>query len=384
MKYSITKLNDNNYNLFGIKLDNGSKCIYWSNKDITEYKEIIVIFDNKNVINVSDGQVCISLNGVNDKEDAMNMINAIGRELYKDGKNITKIKFRFMVDNKEEDSISNRIIEIFRLDGEVIKSDKYSYLTENLDDALSNISIKIPDKKIEEDKEIIDENILEENNVLDEELTREEKNDSVDEEGINKTLELSNIRKKILSEWLQDPAMKEEISSLSREELGKRLVMASNSFPLNNISNDSVEEQEENLIEKEDTNNSNELVEKEEAKAVLKVYKKPELGKNSFNSNNLVSNSINKVGNNSINNHGVDESFWDDDFGFADTPISMGSKSMVQDRITGKVKVLKKPKKPVYPRDDNKKPAFISLPVIIFIISLLLLIGSLIVLFLMR
>lgn len=382
MKYSITKLNDNNYDLYGIKLDNGSKCIYWSNKDINEYNEIIVIFDNKNVVNVSDGQVCISLNGVSDREDATDMINAFGRELYKDNNNITEIKFKFIIDNREEEEIVNKIMDLFRLNGDIVKSEKYSYLTENLDDALSNISIKIPEKKEEDNKEnlelLSDVEIDKDNDV---DISREEKNDNIEEEGLNKTLELSNIRKQILNEWLKDPVKREEISLLSREELGRKLLEATEDYEDLNSDNTDVKNDvvNNNIEEKESREEDNEL---------FKIDKKPILDNDSFNKNNLGKTNIylKPKEDDSINNKGVDESFWDDDLTIMDAPIARknNSNNSIDKMGTGKVKVLRKPKTQVYSKKDKKQAAFVSVPAIIFIISLLLLIGSVIVLFLMK
>lgn len=386
MKYSIINLNDKNYNLMGIKLPNGKTCCYWSNKENDSFNKVIIIFDNKNVVDVKDNQVCISLNGINDEEDILNMIEAFGRELYKNKINITKIDCDFIVDNKDEELIVNDTINKFMLKGNVIKSDKYSYLTENLDDAINNISILSEDKQIvKNDNNTIKKYTIHEDKVYDD----------------NDDISLDMKKQRLLSEWMNDSDMLLKISTLSKEELDRRLTAAvtnnlkvnymdnptSNSIDDDNfsrVSND-VAEYEDGKVNTElgivsnNVSNTNEysVVEKDDDE--LKVVN-PIVSNTNINANN--NSSVNTI---SANNS-VDDYFWNND-GLGDLPIN---KDLSSERVSkqnnvsnGKVRVLKKPDRPVYPRDGISRGS-IGLPTIIFIISSLLLVGSVIILYLMK
>ena len=386
MKYSVTNLNDNNYDLIGIKLSNGKTCCYWCNKGNVSFNRIIVIFDNKNVVDVKNGEVCISLNGIDNEEDILDMIEAFGRELYKNKINITKISCDFIVDNKDEELIVSNVINKFMLKGNIIKSDKYSYLTENLDDAINNISISGDNKVVESDNSINNYTYYEDK--------------APDNDDINLDLK----KRKLLSEWLNNPDMLLEISSLSKVELDKKLTDAvtnnskgdykeinniDNSF--SRVSNNMSIYEEENVNDEFDVNNnlSNtfEYSTSEEDNLKLEVDSKQDIinsdVSNSPATDDNDTSSLNVI---ASSNSPVDDYFWSDD-GLGKLPTS---KELYSETISkqnsiseDKVRVLKRPDRPVYPRYNRNRGA-ISIAVIIFIISLLFLIGSVIILYLMK
>ena len=389
MKYSVTNLNDKNYNLIGIKLSNGKTCCYWSNKGNNEFDKVIVIFDNKNVVDVKDGQVCISLNGIDQEEDILDMIEAFGRELYNDKINITKLNCDFIVDNKDEELIVSNVMNKFMLKGDIVKSEKYSYLTENLDDAISNISVFSD--------------------------SREKKNREYDSHDLDADA-IVNKKKKLLSDWMNDSDMLLEIGYLSREELDKKLTDAVMS---NNIESGSVDDSADNIdnniddsiddgavdevldkIDKVDyledsseypklddivgnVKKHSRVIDDEINEDIPGIYKENSL--NSSFSTNEKDSLRDEVDSRSSS---VDDYFWGKDEFKGDSLLSRNDRNDlpvredVSSSIGSNVRVLKKPDRPIYPIDDKKKK--ISLPLVIFIVSFVLLLLSVVILYLIK
>lgn len=155
-KYEVIRKENKNFQMCSIKLENGKKCLFWYKKGANNFNKITVTFSNIIRINIDNQQICISFDGVNSKEDINNLLVAFGTEVYKDKVDITKIDFDFVVDNREQVSIANEFMKKYNLKGNVTHSEKYNQLTENLEDAINNIATNTEDSQVikEENNEI--------------------------------------------------------------------------------------------------------------------------------------------------------------------------------------------------------------------------------------
>lgn len=443
-EYSVTKINSSKFDLNGIRLANGKTCCYWKNKGSNKINDVIVIMNNSNVVNVSNNQMCISLDGVTNGNDMLAMINAFLQEMKKMGINGKEFNFRFIVDNKKDVVTVNRIIDSLGIKGIIVKSDLYNSFSENLDEAIDNINNNDlvaggNNKQINK----YEEGSLKKYTISDDKVYDD-----------NNNLSLAEQKKIKLSEWMNDPIKMQEIIGLSKEELDKRLtetvtigikthyLESSNNNVRDNkvssVANDKARMEDGKVnselgIVKNNVSNNNQYSTVEENKGDVKVV-------NPTVSSYEVSSSNNNVVN--FNDYSVDNSYALDNNKDNDTDLLkeedtqrniesevyyLGSSGEIYNKdgkivgrlgvggyavnennnllrynnvigvigdindmgvnkteIKANVRVLKKPDRPVYSRNSKKSAAFVNLPVIIFIISLLLLIGSGIILFLMK
>lgn len=444
-KYDVVKQNNNNYDIYQIKLENGKRCLYWNKKEAKVFKEIILVFNNDNIVNIESDQMFLSFHGNNSNEDINNLMIGFGTEVYKNGVDITKVNFKFVVDNKDEEEIVNNFMKKFRIKGNVVHSEKYSMLTENLEDAINNIATKSADEQI----------VKEDNGEINKYTIHEDKIYSD-----NDTLSIVEKKRALLSDWRHDPVKAKEIYNLSREELDKRLTDAvTNNLKVNymessvldskidnefsRVSNDKAKE-EDNLVNNElgiirnnpYSNNKYSTVERSGENINVVV---PNVTTSNINNNNINSSNVSSY-NVDTNTTGVDSSFWDDDdLGTItkkdiqtrddDLPIYYVSESdeiynqygkfvgrngvggyqvdennnlvsLVNGSVVGqigdindmgksinkeksKVRIYKPNRRNNY-NSNSKNKGSVSLPVIIFIISLFLLIVSGVILFLMK
>lgn len=443
-EYSVTKINSSKFDLNGIRLANGKTCCYWKNKGSNKINDVIVIMNNSNVVNVSNSQMCISLDGVTNGNDMLAMINAFLQEMNKIGINGKQFNFKFIVDNKKEIDVVNRIINILGIKGVIVKSDLYNSLAENLDEAIDNINnndlvASGNNKQISK----YEEGTLKKYTISDDKVYDD-----------NNNLSLAEQKKVKLSEWMNDPIKMQEIVGLSKEELDKRLTeavtvglrthyleSASDSVrndKVGNVANDKARMEDGKVnselgIVRNNVSNNNQYSTVEENKGDVKVVNPTVSSYEVGSSNNNVVN---------FNDYSVDNSYDVEKNNDNDVDLVkeeeierniesevyyLGSSGEIYNKdgkIVGRlgvggysvnennnllrynnvigvigdindmgvnktetkanVRVLKKPDRPVYSSDNKKSAAFVSLPVIIFIISLLLLIGSGIILFLMK
>ena len=450
-KYSVIRQDNNSYDMCQIKIENGMKCLYWNKKGDNDIKNIVVIFSNDNVSNIIDNQMYLSFSGVSDSTDINNLMIAFGTELYKNKIDITKVDFKFIVDNKDELDIVNSFIGNFKITGDIVKSEKYSLLTENLDDAINNIATNSNDNQI----------VKEDNGEISKYTVHDDKIYSD-----NATMSITDKKRMLLSEWRHDPKKLVEIYNLSREELDKMLTDAvTNNLKVNYL---------EDSVDSNGLSDSFSRVSNDKAREVggkvnsdLGIVKNSPGTENNYSAVERNGDSLNVVNpqvsvenvvvNNtksnvsrytsdrvSINDNGIDSSFWGDDNGI-DNSLSYDSvRDAVNDRngnlpvyyvgsedeiynqygkIVGrngvggyqinvdnnllrygnvigqigdindmnknafrensKVRVFKPKNKP-YNRDNGKSAAFVSLPVVMFIVSLFLLVVSGIILFIMK
>ena len=431
-KYNVVKQENQKYNIFMIKLEDGKRCLFWNNKNASEFGDITVIFNNDNVVNINDKQILLSFHGVTNKENLNELMIAFGTEVYKKdclNLDITKVKFNFIVDSKDEEDIANEFISKFRLDGKITHSEKYNQLTQNLDDAISNISVNSNDNQIvKEDNDEIKKYTIHEDKIYSD----------------NDTLSITDKKKILLSEWRKDPIKSKDIYNISREELDKMLTDAvTNNLKVNHM--------EDNVSNKENKFErlSNDIARKEDNKVndELGIIKNNLTNENKYTVLEKKEERINVVkpqtfsNNISVHNDeykvdtvttGVDSSFWDDDNELGsldnDLPVyyvgdsneiynqygkfvgrnGVGGYQINEDNnlvstynntVVGqigdihdmdkvkeksKVRVYKPNRKLNYNSIDKKDSGIISLPVIIFIISLFLLVGSGIILYFMK
>lgn len=431
-KYEVTRKENKNFQMCSIKLENGKKCLFWYKKGANNFNKITVTFSNIIRINIDNQQICISFDGVNSKEDINNLLVAFGTEVYKDKVDITKIDFDFVVDNREQVSIANEFMKKYNLKGNVTHSEKYNQLTENLEDAINNIATNTEDSQV----------IKEENNEIKKYLVHDNKvyND-------NDTLSIAEEKRRLLSKWRSDPIKSLEIYPLPREEVDRRLTEAvtdnlkvhymessvDKSKPNNNF-----EKVANNLASSEDgkvnselgivqnnPSNENKFSAVEKDGEQLNVVNPHVINENIYN-DNISRSEQSSYGVDTVTT-GVDSSFWDDDNGLSSLPVFyldssqkiynqygefvgrngvggylvdennnlqryskvIGQLGDINDmgknaaRENSKVRVFKPRRTPDY-NTELKEAGIISLPIIIFIISLFLLIASGIILFLMK
>ena len=431
-KYEVTRKENNNFKMCSIKLENGKKCLFWYKKGANNFNKITVTFSNIIRINIDNQQICISFDGVNSKEDINNLLVAFGTEVYKDKVDITKIDFDFVVDNREHVSIANEFMQKYNLKGNVTHSEKYNQLTENLEDAINNIATNTEDSQV----------IKEGNNEIKKYLVHDNKvyND-------NDTLSIAEKKKILLSEWRRDPKKAMEIYNLSREELDRRLTEAvtdnlkvhymessvdeskpDNNFEkvANNLANSEDGKVNSELgIVQNNPNSENKFSAVERDGERLNIVN-PHVISESINNDNISRSEQSSYGVDTVTT-GVDSSFWNDDNGLSSLPVFyLGSSDEIYNqygKIVGrngvggylvdennnlqlyskvigqlgdindmgknaaiensKVRVFKPKRNPDY-NMELKEAGVVSLPIIIFIISLFLLIASGIILFLMK
>lgn len=109
MDYTVTHIPNKNYDLFGVKLFNGVTYCYWKNKKRSVITDIVVIPNNASVVNVLDGQICISLEGITNITDKENVIRTFLQEV---GSvlNVNLIQFQFMVENMQQEKDVQQIV----------------------------------------------------------------------------------------------------------------------------------------------------------------------------------------------------------------------------------------------------------------------------------
>lgn len=446
-KYEVNRQVKNNYEMCLIKLENGQKCLYWNKKGTNDIKKIIVIFNNENVVNIKDDEICVSFDKVSSKEDFINLMVALGTELYKNKIDITKVEFKFIVDKKEEIDNVNDFISKYKLKGDFEYTEKYTQLTQNLDDAINNIAVSNKDSQI----------VKEDNNQINKYVVHDDKIYSD-----NDTLSINEQKKNLLDQRLKDEAKVNEMSKMSAQEVNDSLTKEVTSNKKEYLMEDSHESKEDSNFERvsndvareQDNKVNDELgiiknspsneksfsaVEKDGDKlSIVNPYVVQEsITPNNFNNKNTNTNDVT-----SYSNSSYDRSFWDDDNELASLKengkvenrgevlpvyyvdneeklynergdmvgrngvggylINEKNNLVLYGKVVGQigdinemdrssskensnVRVYKPNRKSSYYNNNKKEDSgIVSLPVIIFIISLFLLIGSGIILYLMK
>ena len=420
MNYSVKELP--NQGVFNVYLASNGKqeFTYWKRKTTNLVNQTIVVFDNKNAnINLSDGSSVLSLSGINDFWELQNVIRFYMSQINK-AQN-SNIKFTFVVENENQRQVAEAIGYNLRVEYEVVKSNSYSNAINEVSNELENKNeisasgsktLEVSDKKItvSDNKAYVNTGAL-----------------SIDEQ-----------KKILLDEWLKDPFMSRRISSLSKEEIDRMLI----ENVTNNLkeyrmessreqeARDKVGEAAIKIASGEDGLVNHELgIVQNDVSKVNGYSAVEQKGENVRVVNpNVVSSSINNSGvssnysGSSYDTYQYDESniennweqsrealseyYIDEEYNVYDNNgnivgkigndnlmIDYNNNTLVKDgKSIGYVgdyndmgknntNTYSKPKVKTLKKDEHKSAAFVSLPAIIFMISALLFIGSIILLF---
>ena len=414
MYYKIADIHGNpEYNLKGITLINGKKSVFWSNKNAKTIGEVVVIFNNKQAIPINNNQICISLNGIEDIQTQKEMLKAFCEQLKVMGIDPRTIRFKFIVADKKVKEQADELISSLGINGSVLNFGDVNKNVdeENIDkDKAAKVEKKIEDK-FNNNREITGSNAGITNVTKYDDGVRKDivvaENKAFDIS--NSSLSMAELMKAKYEELMKDPVMSEKLFNMSDEDAIKYvsdMVLSGN---------------KEYYMEKNDSNiNRNNMSNSE--LATLNVANKyggvsnNELGITSNDSRytenkisavetngddnvNVVNPESSSVGMNSSNSSSVSSDIdmnSDVSFQEVDEEEREESNMKLQDTTTfhptnRNVYGVKKEKtkkrvlsKPHGVNSGYGNAAFISLPVIIFIISLLLLIGSGIIWFMIK
>ena len=121
MSYKIVNIDNASYDIKGIKLNNGKTSIYWTTKNnsMRNINRIVVILHDNNRVNINSNEVCIMLEKIDDVQNIVNMLSALINEMSKLGVSLGSVRFRFIVSSKEEEekiTTSARNIGITNID----------------------------------------------------------------------------------------------------------------------------------------------------------------------------------------------------------------------------------------------------------------------------
>lgn len=436
MGYVVNNIPNNNYDLWGIKLDNGKMGIYWKRKNVNKVDDIVIILNNSKGVSVKENQVCISLDGVSKLEDIVTIINSVIKELKID---IRVIKIKVIVDNDKELEVANSLISM-GLKSEVEKTVEYQQKIEkNKEQILGNrtfsgnntIEASNGDKytELSDGKMVANLGILTNNEQMnklleeylkDPEVSRKFNSGELSREQIIKYLEQKLVHQNNLksydmnkyssvhSDYDEDVKLKNNYAAsvggtynvqtgIVKSDNGKYQtidndgVVRNASVEATTISNSGVVSSSNgnnDYVEYSDSsnkfrevNNLEEEIQKIEQVTDLAIYYLDDSGYVYDKNGDFVREDYGyaKVGDghylvDEYNNLVVDGKVK----GTIDDIRNMGKKN-----IDNKPKVYKK-EKPMSTSSNNNSSGFVSLPIIIFVISFLLLVGSGIVLFMMK
>lgn len=120
MNYKVVSLNGGNqFDLNGVRFD-GKNFIFWKNKNASVISEVIVVFNQKyGNQKLKNGTCVLSLQGLNNYNDIMSAI-MVFKEIYKG----VKIKFNFIVESEKEEELVSSLGEGLRLDYAVWNANK--------------------------------------------------------------------------------------------------------------------------------------------------------------------------------------------------------------------------------------------------------------------
>lgn len=443
-EYTVTPIRDQYYDLKGIRRnDNGQTFCYWTKKGVSlnNVNEIIIIFNNNNVVNVTNNQICISLNGINNSLDIEKALKIFADNVNKLGVNTNNIKFIFVVSDQKTNTIANSLIQKYRLNGEIknLTKNKENNINENKTPAENQQKIE-EQKKVEQELEAAGtiENITTNQNGISKNYTIVNGNKILDNNG---TLSISELKAAKLKELQNDPLESLKIQAMTEQELDEYLTSLvtinkkenylehANTSSKNTISAEEAYRRDGKYNEELGIiyggNRESKVAAEENGQIVELETNKDRINSNGTTTENYgFNNVISFPSNNNVELHeeGVqerevnkiyyidnDNNIYDDNsqiigrlgengyivdennnlnqngqlVGQIGDINSMG-KSTIERQETKVFKKVLKPDDTNYPTPSNENAAFANLPIIMFIISLLLLIGSGIILLLMK
>lgn len=375
MNYSVSDINGNpNYTVKGIRLKNKVvTCIYWSNKNSKEINEVITIFKNNSIRNIKDNQICISLNGINDIESQKECIKAFCEQLKEMKLDVKKIVFVFVITSKEEQLLAAEMINTLRLNGKI-------YLQKSNANKEMEKENKNSPKDEEKEKEI--ENKLDneeefkgKSNIVD--ITKYDQNNrkniTVNKE-TNTAIDLSkenlSLREMMLAKYrelMNDPIEKEKLLNMPDEEVIKYV------NTIVNMSRTDYQVKEGQVNETigvgiNDVGKQNDITvhEKQGEKTNIKEFSSSTIDMNGPNSNYT----------NSTDSMPIKTEKEEEQKVRPDTMVFTPQiqKAPTNDNVVSLSE--HRAKKRVLKQHHERSAAFVNIPVIIFIISILLLIAS--------
>ena len=406
------------YDASRIRLVNGKTCFFFKNKG-SAIKEVIISkkFDKP----LRDGEIFLYLKDINDSKDIKKMINAFYNELHKIGIDIRKFKVSIVLDTELEKEILASVVSELGIIPEFVINERRAVNSNDKNNNLNQELVALGNSKeiVKEDNGISKHYVVNDGKVY---------ND-------NDNLSLAEQKKILLESWMKDPVMSREISQLSNLELDDLLMghVTSNKKEYymeqsnNMVNNDKKTEMAKNQVSLNDGRGNAELGIIENAPNKENQYSTieedndkyrvvtPEVSSSVISSNNsgstVSSGTITSEGNSvNISNEreqirNIDDTVFyiDDDYkiynadgeelgmigrngyfvDYANNCLTkdgkavgyigdINSMSNTKDRDKPMVKTLRK--------DDNRA-AFVSFPIILLTLSLLLFIGSIILYF---
>jgi len=414
------------FDVYVAKTDGGSEFSYWKKNTTQTVKEVVVVFDNRNAnVQLQDGMAILSLNGINNLQEMYRAIRIFMANVNRDNVNV---RFHFVVENDKQRQEAEALGYNLRVAYEVVNvGRRNNNMVNDLEDKLKNEQNVTASgaKTIEVQKDTGIEKITVSDNKayvnsgnlsIDREkylLLQEWKNDPFINSRIRDldALELDRLLTETVTSNLTTYRMESAREQLANDKVGEvainkaisedGLVNAELGIVENNVSNSNqysaVEKRGENVqvvnasVTSSSINSggiSNNVISsndgyeyvdssveerEEQTREVLNEFYIDE-EYNVYNSDGIVMGKIGQDGlsidynNNTLMKNGQS-------MGYVGDYKDMGKSN---NRSKPNVRTLKKP--PVKDT-QNKSAAFVSFPVIMFILSGLLLIGSVVLLF---
>lgn len=439
--YKLLYKEENGLDIYAIKTDEGKLVLYWKNKSSSNINNIIVILNNSDNIRISNNQMCISLDGINNINDIKTMLSIFTKEVQKIGIDVKKVRFTFIIDNNKQKEEMSALANELGLNVSYQKSNNYQE---------------------EQKKEEIIEQHQQNSNAYGTTDTIKRYNGNKEESFVisdgkvyrdNDTLSIAEKKQELLAQLLNNPDIAPTIKAMSPEVLDEYLTSRvtsnlkshyleqSTNSPTNTndaVSNltskkshqeDGYSNVELGIVQNNVSNNNKYSVVEENTNGEVQMVTPTVTNANISSQsgvNNITSNSYNyATQDNSINNNQENTNLSEEQIQSRETVnifyLENDGKTIVDsnDNVIGSIGVdgylnfedklyqngqligkigdksekriqtqsmvrVYKPEHNQYNNTPKKEAAFISLPVIIFIISLVLLIGSGIILFLMK
>lgn len=218
MNYDVVPLNGGKqFELFGVKFKDKS-FMFWKKKGNQPIKEVIVVFDKKNEnMEVREGTMILSLKALNNYRDLRDAIL-----IFLDIIQNKQIKFHFIINNEKERQIAEGLGKELRFSFDIkdVNDDKKQKVGQNLakmEEEIKNQELMVGNSQMIEKND---------NGVLKQITVDKNRGVAYENNGILTTEEEEII---LLREWMNDPIKASELSKMSieaRNELLTKTVMA--------------------------------------------------------------------------------------------------------------------------------------------------------------
>ncbi|MBQ8682051.1 MAG: hypothetical protein IJ509_03990 [Bacilli bacterium] len=425
INYEVIPLNgQGQFDLTGVKF-NGKSFMFWKKKSTQVIKEIMVIFDKKyESIEVRDGMIVLSLKGLVNYQE---LYNAIGIFLQIMKSNGINVQLRFVIGNDNERKMAEALGNNLRIQYGI--QDVRENVQENM-----NENVKVVEDKLKSNEQNF---TASGSKTIETESEKYTINNGIAYAN-NGTLSIEEEKALLLQKWQQDPFMSRRMNGLTAEEIDDLLTRTVTSnlkeyrmeSAYEQVANDRVGEvamdkarQEDGMVNAEIGIVQNNVSNINEYSAVEQRGENVQVVNISVTTSQINSGGV--VGNVSGNNESQDyaessldeneeqqrevinEFYVDDEYNvynakgdvlgkigqegyminYEDNILTkngqvLGYISDYKDMGKNNSNIYSKPNvRTLKKKEEYKSAAFISLPVIMFILSALLLIGSVILLF---